>query len=73
MRYIDETVYQLATRRGYVDAFWLELRRQRAVRPDTSHEEVYEFLEGLYEKEFGAPQFRTFGAFRLWRDRHSVK
>ena len=73
MRNIDDTLYSLVTRRGFVDAFWKELRRRRAERPETSHQEVFYYLEDLYEEEFGTPQFGSFGAFRKWRDRNSMK
>ena len=73
MRYIDERILSLATRRGFVDTFWAELRERRSVQPDTSQQDVFEYLENLYEAEFGSPQFSSFGAFRKWRDRHSAK
>lgn len=73
MKSIDDKVYSLVTRRGFVDTFWKELRSQRQERPDTSHEDVFWYLEDLFEEEFGEPQFGSFGAFRKFRDRHSAK
>lgn len=67
---IDELTYSLVTRAGFVDTFWRVLVMSRTENPEVTHQDVYEYLEGLYEEEFGSPQFRTFEAFRKWRDRY---
>lgn len=69
VKIIEELTHSLVTRAGFVDAFWRVLRARRMEDPGVTQQDVYEYLESLYEKEFGSPQFRTFGAFRKWRDR----
>ena len=69
VKIIEEITHSLVTRAGFVDTFWRVLRQWRAENPGVTQQDVYEYLEGLYEEEFGSPQFRTFGAFRKWRDR----
>lgn len=66
---ISEQVRPLVTRRGFVRAFWRELRRRRGEDPRVTQEDTYNELEDLYRETFGEPQFPSFDAFRMWRDR----
>lgn len=66
---IDEQIYRLITRQGFIDEFWAELRVQREVNPRVTHREVYEVLESRYEGEFGETKFPSFEAFLKERDK----
>lgn len=61
---ISELVYRLVTRDGFVDTFWHELAAARRADPAASRRQVFERLNGLYEQEFGRPQFPSYEAFR---------
>jgi len=66
---INDNVRPLVTRRGFVRAFWRELRRRRGEDPTLTQEDIYNELEDCYREAFGEPQFPSFQAFRKWRDR----
>lgn len=66
---IDEQIYRLITRQGFIDEFWAELRVQREANPRVTHREVYEVLESRYEGEFGETKFPSFEAFLKERDK----
>lgn len=70
IRMVDEMVLEMASRRGFVEAFWRTLREMRETDPAVTQRRVFERLSGICEGTFGSRPFRTFDAFRVWRDRH---
>lgn len=63
-------VYQMVTRRGFVDLFWRTLTERRHQDATVTYEQVYRELNELYLQEFGEPRYRSYEAFRKDRDRH---
>ena len=70
MRTIDNQVYQMITRKGFIALFWAELNRRRGDDPTVTYEQVFKELNERYLREFGEPRYRSYNAFRMYRDRH---
>lgn len=70
MRTIDNQVYQMITRRGFIALFWAELTERRRGNPAITYEQVFHDLNEHYREEFGEPRYRSYEAFRKDRDRH---
>lgn len=70
MRLIDETILGMASRRGFVEAFWRTLREMREEDPAVTQRQAFDRLHYLCESIFGSVPFGTYDAFRMWRDRH---
>lgn len=67
---IDELVYRLVTRKGFIAAFWAELTVRRRGDPTATYEQVFNYLNELFHQEFGEPRYRSYEAFRKDRDKH---
>lgn len=70
---IPDQLYRILTRRGFVEEFWRELRRRRKEDPSVSGRQVFEQLEGMYEREFNEELFCSYGAFHKWLHRLLIK
>ena len=70
MRTIDNQIYQMITRKGFIALFWAELSRRRRDDPTVTYEQVFQELNERYLQEFGEPRYRSYNAFRMDRDRH---
>lgn len=60
---------KLASRRGFVDEFWVKLKQYRAEGRNVTHKQVFEELNDYWESEIGEPRFLSFNAFRKCRDK----
>ena len=70
---IDDKVYRLITRRGFVSEFWSELHACETPGAVCTRRAVYERLESIYENEFGERKFTSYSAFRQFISRKSRK
>ncbi|WP_322154989.1 hypothetical protein [Paratractidigestivibacter sp.] len=70
MRTIDNEVYQMITRKGFIALFWAELAESRRNDPTVTYEQVFQKLNERYLQEFGEPRYRSYEAFRKDRDKH---
>lgn len=69
MKEIDETVYNLITKRGFIEEFWARFRTANVSGRPRTQESIFEELNDIYEDEFGEPRFPSFDSFRKSRDR----
>jgi len=69
VKLVEEKLFSLLTRDGFVNAFWRDLNVRRAQDPNTTQRQVFESLDALYFKEIGHHQFPSFESFRMYRDR----
>lgn len=66
----SEELLELATDKGFINAFWRTLRLYRSKGSTISQREVFEQLNEQWEYVMGDPRFPSFDAFRKCRDRH---
>lgn len=66
---VDELAASLVTGRGFIRAFWAELRKRRAEDPGATQQDAFWYLNNHFEEVFGEPRFPSFDAFRKYRDR----
>jgi len=62
-------IKQLATERGFTEAFWSLLAERRRAGLNITQREVFDELNDYYEEIIGEPRFSSFDAFRVRRDR----
>lgn len=70
---LTDKAIRVATRDGFLDEFWRDLSDRRAHGEKATHQEVFDDLNFYYEAVFGKPLFKTFSAFRAFRDRKNKK
>lgn len=67
---ITDKAYRIATREGFLEVFWEDLRQHRAEEPTTTQISVFYQLNDLYEETFGSPMWPSWDAFRKFRDKN---
>lgn len=61
---ITERILKMIERTGFIELFWVEVRRT----PNITYEEVYERLEEEYVGAIGARRYANYDSFRRRRD-----
>lgn len=69
VKLVEEKLFSLLTRDGFVETFWRDLKVRRAQDPNTTQRQVFNTLDELYFKEIGCHQFPSYESFRMYRDR----
>lgn len=64
MKRIPDRIFNLITRKGFVDEFWRLFNIRRRENPKVSRKEVFQEVEDDYFRWFGAHQFTSYNAFR---------